>query len=183
MKKFTFSAFLILVMLLSLCAVGQAQPTKEGKAAILFTFEGLSNLGTTPYNGGIGLKYYITNRIALRGSLGGSFVKADAKSRFATNTIASAGITTDVFGTENTNAYIGGEILFNHFDPIYEPVYEPVINTYGIGCVFGGEFFPWKNVSLGTEYKIVLDQDSQADHTMISLGKNFANFTLAIYFK
>ena len=174
MKKFIFSAFLILVMLFSLCAVGQAQPTKEGKAAILFTFEGLSNLGTTPYNGGIGLKYYITNRIALRGSLGGSFITAKANS--TTNTIASAGITTDVFGTENTNAYIGGEVLFNHSEPV-------VINTYGVAGIIGGEFFPWKNVSLGAEYKIVVRRDTQADDTMISLGNNFANFTLAIYFK
>ena len=174
MKKFIFSAFLILVMLFSFCAVGQAQPTKEGKAAILFTFEGLSNLGTTPYNGGIGLKYYITNRIALRGSLGGSFITAKANS--TTNTIASAGITTDVFGTENTNAYIGGEVLFNHSEPV-------VINTYGVAGIIGGEFFPWKNVSLGAEYKIVVRRDTQADDTMISLGNNFANFTLAIYFK
>lgn len=174
MMKYTFTAILALVMLLSFCSIGQAQeaPSKAGKVAVLFTLEGLSNIGTTPYNGGIGGKFYLTNKMALRGSFGGTYTSAPGESWPVTT--VTAALLNDVMGTENTNAYLGVEGHFNHF--------QPETNTYGLAGVVGGEFFPWKNVSLSSEYKVVFDHNTQDNITTVSLGKNLANFTLAIYF-
>ena len=171
--KRTFIALLFLAMLVGFCSAGFAQANKEGKVAVLFTLNGLSELGTTPYNGGVGLKYYLTNGLAVRGSLGGSYTTG-SDIETSTDAIASAGITSDILGTENTVAYVGGEVQYVHSNPSY--------NAYGFAGIIGGEFFPWNNVSLSTEYKILVSRPGDGV-TTVSLGKNLANFTLAIYFK
>ncbi len=40
-----------------------------GSKALLFTFSGLANLGAAAFNGGIGGKYFIAEKMALRGNL------------------------------------------------------------------------------------------------------------------
>lgn len=169
---FIISIFLVVSLLIPNTSISQ---TKQGKIAVLFTFNGLSYIGTTPFNGGVGLKYYLLDDIALRGSLGGSYISNENENTKYTNLNLSAAVLLDILGTENTNAYLGGEILYDHQEPI-------VNNIYSIAGIVGGEFFPWKNVSLSTEYKILINRDNLNKLTNVTLGKNIANFTLAIYF-
>ena len=46
-----------------------ASSVAPGKWAGLFTFSGLSNLGASSYNGGIGAKFFLSNNMAVRGGV------------------------------------------------------------------------------------------------------------------
>jgi len=69
MKKLSaLLIFIILIFTFSSVQAGDPYLKKRSKA-LLFEFSGLDNLGANSFNGGIGGKYFIDNRMAIRGSL------------------------------------------------------------------------------------------------------------------
>ena len=190
--KRLFAFLIILTLIFSLVGFAQMKCEKRddaGKVGLVFGFQGLSNLATSPFNGGIGIKYYPINNLAARLSVGGFYQNpvpvnntdgtsgsemTSNKHKGAVN--ISLGILVDLFKSCNTNGYIGGEGFWYHSSQ------DPVLNTYGVDGVIGGEFEVFKNVSLGAEYKILLSKQNDPNTWSISLANNVTAFLLNIYF-
>jgi hypothetical protein len=162
----------IFALLIAPAQVKAQDDAPSHRGALLFTVNS-NNFGVSSYNEGIGLKWYLANSLALRGSVAGTFATHDGNS--TTNGAISAGILTSLFTTKQTTVYVGVEGVLIHTEP-------EVSNIYGIGGVIGGEFLPWENVGLGAEYKVDVTRDSKNDVTTIALGRSIANFILNLYF-
>jgi len=67
MKMFTF---VLIAVMLSGIAVAAEVPTSEGDKALVFNFDGLAELDLDgPYTYGIGMRYYIADYTAIRGTV------------------------------------------------------------------------------------------------------------------
>lgn len=64
-----------------------------GSKAVLFTFNGLSNLGAGAYNGGIGAKYFLSNPMAIRAALQFATVHAGVPAASDSGTDGSVSVT------------------------------------------------------------------------------------------
>jgi opacity protein-like surface antigen len=70
MKARLMAGVLTVVMAVSFASAQDfTTSAAQGKWAGLFTFNGLSNLGAGDYNGGLGVKYYLANNMAIRGGI------------------------------------------------------------------------------------------------------------------
>ena len=114
---FKLRFILILVFLLSSFSLVQAQNHyfKKQSKALLFEFSGLDNLGANSFNGGFGGKYFINNRVAIRGSL--QFMTIDETIPFQGTGVNGKteadrfGISAAIevhFDTSRVNPYFGG---------------------------------------------------------------------------
>ena len=171
---------IVLTLALTTSTLAQTKPACEkndaGKVGLVFLFNGLDNLGVTPFNGGIGAKYYLSNIFVLRGSVGGFYSKTDEQS---SNRFSVSGATLwEVLKSKNTTGYIGAELAYSKAK-ISE---RPEISRTSIGGILGGEFEVFQNVALGAEYKIQLANQSNPDAWKFSVGENTASFILNIYF-
>lgn len=63
MKLFTF---VLVALMISGVAMAAEVPTSAGDKAMVFMFNGLSDLGLEGYHGGLGMRYYIADATALR---------------------------------------------------------------------------------------------------------------------
>ena len=114
---FKLRFILILVFLLYSFSLVQAQNHyfKKQSKALLFEFSGLDNLGANSFNGGFGGKYFINNRMAIRGSL--QFMTIDETIPFQGTGVNGKteadrfGISAAIevhFDTSRVNPYFGG---------------------------------------------------------------------------
>ena len=68
--KILSTSLIFIILIFSFSSLHAGEPYfKTRSKALLFEFSGLDNLGANSYNGGIGGKYFIDNRMAIRGSL------------------------------------------------------------------------------------------------------------------
>jgi hypothetical protein len=74
-KKLLVTAVVILFAQTLALGQGVTPDLSQGKTAMLFSFSGLSNLGTGNFEGGLGVKYYYSQGLALR--LGLQFATAN----------------------------------------------------------------------------------------------------------
>jgi opacity protein-like surface antigen len=168
--------------------------TKAGDKALLFTFGGLSNLGAGEYAGGIGGKYYFSNGLAGRLSLGFdtrtettknpvSPVPAGQKGErdeSSTSFVVAPGVLYTIATSGPVNAFVGAQVIFissstsadgafgSGFDS--DSKLETTSTSIGAGAILGVEWFPWDNVSFGAEYTLSFlstsgDSESTIDGT------------------
>ncbi len=182
---------LILVILISSFSSVQARDPyfKKQSKALLFEFSGLDNLGANSFNGGFGGKYFINNRMAIRGSLqfmtideafpfqgtGGVDGKAQAK-RYG----ISAAIEVH-FDTSRVNPYFGGGlgIAFTSTESrtaeadladqiIIKNDRDGEFGYYGgtefaLFGMIGVEIFIFDKLSLAAEYRLGYGNNSRKD--------------------
>ena len=152
----------------------------SGSKAVLFSFSGLSNLGANNFDGGAGMKFFLTPPMALRF---GVQVNASGTTTPANITGTQVGIdgstTSTTFGadaaleihltTTRVSPYFGGGIGFSMSTnerkpvvvgpsaPIYQDTYK---NESGAGtsinffALMGVEYFIVDAVSLAAEYRL-----------------------------
>ncbi len=177
--------------------------TKGGDMSLLFTLNGLQNLGAGNYMGGVGIGYYLSNGLQLRGGIGfGSNSEttgtgdAEAKTSSSTFTIAPA-IRYNLMQSSTVVGYTGLQVGFTSTSGSTtvggNETGSSSGSTIGAGVILGGEWFPWSNVSLGLEYGLGFSttssksknaQGTESDGpttTAINLGLSTVQFTLALY--
>jgi opacity protein-like surface antigen len=160
-----------LLVVAGMAAVGaSAQKTKQGDKAWLFTLSGLSDLGVSGYNGGVGLLYYLNDDLGLTVGLGfgtSSQTKkapagggADEKTS-SLNLTLSPGLRFNLASSGPVVGYAGVGILFGmQSETVENPEYVSGNKTETSGTVFGAavtagaEWFAWSNVSLGASYSL-----------------------------
>jgi hypothetical protein len=149
-----------------------------GSKAALFSFSGLATLGANAYNGGIGMKYYLIDMLALRASLSFAFADQGTPAPAAGGTAGDAnGFSVGLnVGAEyhllktRVSPYVGGTMGFlststSKKDPVatggtatkYENTVilglTPGFN-FNIAALAGVEFFIVKELSLSAEYRL-----------------------------
>ncbi len=178
---------------------------KEGSTAMLFTLNGLGNLGADNYQGGIGANHYISNDIALRVGLGFGLNSSTVSQNDGTgeevsksSTIpVSPGIRFNLAHNRNIVMYTGGMVnlgLTNGSSTVDGSETSSSSSTeIGAGVFAGAEFFPWENVALGLEYLLGFSTSSGStttggvesnlpSNTDIELSLSTLQFTLSFYF-
>lgn len=178
--KRTVALVLVAVLPVGMAYAGEnvVPKTKAGDKALLFSLYGLSDLGAGNFNGGIGGKYYVANRLAVRLSLGLrsstttsnnplSPVPAGEKGeREATSTSFTGyvGGLYSVATTGSVNAYVGATVGYSienisadgingdGFDA--DSKWESSFAGVTAGAVLGVEWFPWESISVGAEYAL-----------------------------
>lgn len=162
----------IIIALAVSVSMGQNKVGQAGEKALLFTFSGFSDLGVHNVNGGAGIRYYPATGVSLRGTLGTTVVTGNDQN--ATSANVSGAILFDLGSTSNTNVYLGPVVTYQHADPN--------LNSYQIGGVLGGEFFPWQHVSLSAEYVLGVTRDPEHDITNWKFGDTGGGVGLALWF-
>ena len=213
MKKVTIILMAVLFLATLALAGDDATPKgKSGDEALLFSLNGLSNLGAGNFMGGVGAKYYFQDNMAFRLGVGfgwnGYTQTVTGGNDQKDHTIGFSldpGITYTIATSGPVSAYVGGQVMFGWQQETKEYLgeYDKEVITgtnFGFGGLAGVEWFPWNNVSLSAEYGLSLSFGSGSDEvtsgttttktdgpstTSLNLGSNGGSngtFTLAIYF-
>jgi opacity protein-like surface antigen len=184
MKKITIvtivlAAFLAAQMFGASQASAAKVETAKGTRALVFQFSGLSNLGAGAYKGGLGMRYYIQNGLALRPGLQVDFSAQKTKDTIHTPAWTDAkhnitGIGLDLAvekhatGMGSLSPYIGAEVGVSMMNDKTEPSLPATISTgtllkatekgmkFGIGGLAGFEWGFTEGVTLGAEYTLGL---------------------------
>ena len=201
-------ATLAVIMLLA-CSVSFAQGEStvrrtSGSTALLFTLNGLSNLGGGNFMGGFGINHFLSNDVALRAGLGFGMNSetsgtGTSEQKNSTTTINLApGIRFNLANNNNVAMYVGGQVMFGTSSTSTTVGGTDAGSTsstnIGVGAFAGAEWFPWNNVSLGLEYGLGFSTSSSSAKnaagvesdgpttTSIGLGISNVQFLLALYF-
>lgn len=193
------------------CTISYAQSGSEtmvrrtgGSTAMMFTLNGLQNLGAGNFMGGFGINHFLSDDFALRGGLGfGMNSRAagegDAKMTSDSTTINIApGLRVNLANNKNIAMYVGGQVMFGISSTTNKTgsteTGSSSSTSIGVGGFAGAEWFPWDNVSLGLEYGLGFNttsgssknaQGTETDDpstTSIMLGLSTVQFNLAFYF-
>lgn len=140
--------FIILVATLCCMVAGLAQEHKAGDNALLFTLK-TNPVAIDNVNGGFGLQHYLAPALAVRGTLG--FTLSNGGNPDTKTFATSAAALLTLASTENTAAYFGPGIEYNHS--------QPNTNLYKVKGIVGGMFSPIKNFSVGAEYNLSITSD------------------------
>ncbi|MDR3609377.1 MAG: outer membrane beta-barrel protein [Ignavibacteriaceae bacterium] len=161
-----------------------------GSKAVLFEFSGLSNLGANNFDGGAGMKYFLTSQMALRGGLQVNVAGSTTPANPGTGDVGIDGSATSTtlgieaaleyhLTTTRVTPYLGGGIGFSSTSTDYKPavfgtapLYQSETkNATGSGAgttlnffvLMGVEYFIVNEVSLGAEYRLGYDLLSPSD--------------------
>jgi opacity protein-like surface antigen len=160
--------------------------TTAGSKALVFQFNGLSNLGLGTYNGGIGMRYYLKDKLALRPGL--ELGLSQDKTKAGISGYSDDKVTDMGFGlslalekhmtpVQSISPYIGAGAGFNisNNKHEYSVSSNPTTGTTlkvtdkGMGFgVFGLAGFEWgftNSVTLGGEYRLGLNIGSGKTET------------------
>jgi opacity protein-like surface antigen len=195
MKKIFFS----LLICLAAVGVANAQDTKpktqSGDKALIFSINGFGDFGVTGANAGnvpfttlgfdtiftglrlqqpifgFGIKFYLSDNLALRAGLG--FASSTESTPRSGDTTGKTDDVTDViFGispgleihlvnagpvTAYTGAFLNFSTRMNTSGDESDTLVGTTTKSYtsfGGGGIFGVEYFPWSAVSLGAEYRL-----------------------------
>jgi len=161
----------LLLLLIPVLTFSQYELRKENLSkAILFEFAKDNNFSVSSYNGGVGMKYYLSDEWAMRGSLGFSMSQKDSK--FVNNfTSITFGMFNDFGNKPEVRPYLGGQLQYK---------YTGDESMYGISGVLGVEFFCWKNVSLGADYFITFMNNITKNTSSIDMTSG--QIILALYY-
>lgn len=178
--------------------------TNAGDLSMLFTLNGLQNIGAGNFMGGVGAGYYLSNNMQLRGGLGfGTSTTttgegtSEAKTSSTTFTIAPA-LRLNLVNSSNVVAYTGVQVAFTSGSGSTTAggteTGTSSSSTIGAGILLGTEWFPWRNVSLGLEYGLGYSSSSSSQTPTggteqkgpttsgINLGLSTVQFMLGFYF-
>ena len=191
------------------CSVSFAQGEStvrhsSGSTALLFTLNGLANLGGGDFMGGVGFNHFLSNDVALRAGVGFGMNSVSsgtdpAVSKSSKTTINIApGIRFNLVHNSNIAMYVGGQVMFGMSDSTdtFNGTQQrsESSTSIGVGAFAGAEWFPWNNVSLGLEYGLGFSTSSSSvklgtadavdgpTRTGINLGLSNVQFILALYF-
>ena len=196
---------LILALLVSTSFAQDVHPfIGSGSKAVLFSFSGLSNLGANNFDGGAGMKYFLTSQMALRGGL---LVNASGSTIPANPGVGEVGVdgstSSTTFGIEGAleyhltttrvTPYFGGGIGFsttsNESIPAATgtaPLYQVTTkNRDGSGAgtminffaLMGVEYFIVNEISLSAEYRLGYNLLSPSDEEVSSNRPDFVTQT------
>ncbi len=196
MKQRIILAFAAVLACVSAVQAQQARSGTAGEKALLFNFSGLSNLNLTMFEGGLGGKYFIADRMAIRGLL---VFGDDKKTIDATTTIPERTNETFSFGiggaleyhlpvSSSVSPYLGGGITFLHSSVTQDPgANKSSSNQFGIGGLFGVEYFFNQNISLAAEYQLGVTTTSTStsgapNQSELQFGFQSFGLTMAVYF-
>jgi opacity protein-like surface antigen len=175
MKRVLFGV-LALVFVVGVAQAGEID-TKAGVKELVFGFSGLSNLSLNTYNGGVGVRYYISDGMAVRPGLEFGWSSAKTKSVLANHTEdksssanwgLNAVVEKHLAGTQSVSPYFGVGAKINATRGVEEPsVPTPTPNGTGTkqtitswnvgGMLVAG--FQWAfsgPLTLGGEYQLGL---------------------------
>ena len=200
-----------------------AQDTRETvdrarKTGLLFTLAGLGDFGvsgnilgvavptgssSSQKMAGLGLKFYLSSKWAIRGSLHFGLVQVDASATTGTSKSTvytfgfAPGLEYHFVNTKAVTAYFGGAAafgLYNSSTPAdaFGGSYATKVKgmVYSLALLFGVEFFLAENVSLGAEYQLGANYTSGTTDSgtrttnmpkALNLGINAIAATLAVY--
>jgi hypothetical protein len=193
---------LILVFLVSATSAQKSQGYfQEGSKALLFEFRGLADLGAGSFNGGIGGKYFIDHKLAIRGSL--QFMDLSESIPFdgdggvdgkrKANRFGISGAVEFHFDTSRVNPYFGGGIGFAVTSTEYKSAAGDISDQitikndesgefgyYGgteftIFGLLGVEVFIIKNLSLAAEYRLGYVSIARKDEEVIQGNTTVTN--------
>jgi opacity protein-like surface antigen len=195
-RSFSIVACLLLAPSLVL-AQSSAPNLVKGSKAMLFSFNGFSNLGAGNFDGGIGVKYYYQQRWALRAGLQFSSLSEDIPAnppagvqgidgeRSGTSFGVSAAAERHA-GTGRVSAYFGGGLGFSTTStesksPAIGTASQTIVknrqtgelgflggSSFSLFALAGVEFFLFKEVSLAAEYRLGFLKLSRADQETTS---------------
>lgn len=205
MKRLATVIAVVLVASASMSAQAESMVrTNSGDLSMLFTLNGLQNIGAGNFMGGVGAGYYLSNNMQLRGGVGfgtstttqGEGTSED-KTSLTSFTIAPA-LRMNLVNSSNVVAYTGVQVAFTSGsgstteDGVATGTSSS--STIGAGILLGAEWFPWRNVSLGLEYGLGYSSTSSSttatggsevkgpSTSSINLGLGTVQFMLAFYF-
>lgn len=191
------------------CSVSFAQGEStvrhsSGSTALLFTLNGLANLGGGDFMGGVGFNHFLSNDVALRAGVGFGMESqtsgtGTSEQKESTTTINIApGIRFNLVHNSNIAMYVGGQVMFGTSSTTNTvggtDAGSSSSTNIGVGAFAGAEWFPWNNVSLGLEYGLGFATNSSKTKnaagvetdgpttTSIGLGISNVQFILALYF-
>ncbi len=190
------SIVILVALMLLTVSYAQSQQLKvasQGDKAVLFTFSGLNNLGASLYQGGFGMKYFMADKVALRGML---IVGADDKTTKTTPETTDDGLTIGIGCAieyhlslaSSVSPYIGGGIFYQYSSETQDPgSYKSTANNLGLGALIGVEYFFNQNLSLSAEYQFGLSSASSTapespDQSELKIGFHTLDLTLSVYF-
>jgi opacity protein-like surface antigen len=187
MKRIALVLMVLFIVSSLVVAQDSSPKSRSGDRAWLFLLGGLSDLSAGNYNGGVGLKYYIQDNIAFRGSLG--FTKVDNPDQPApatptpdpSNFTVSGAILYNYATNGPVVAFFGGEIIYNSFNSGVQGA--NAVTTFGVAGDAGVEWFAWSNVSLSGEYKLSFISTGDPSTKIFNLGSaSSSNLTVGVYF-
>jgi hypothetical protein len=173
------------------------QGPSAGSKGVLFSFSGLANLGAGTYEGGIGLKLYLSDYMAVRGIVLVSLYSTNTPANPGTGRIGIDGTSSDnTFGVggaielhltkSRISPYIGGGVVFstrsteNNGGPYTAAAGTTIIQTttknangmtmIKVGALGGVEYFVTNGVSLSAEYQLGLIYTSNKDREVSTTG-------------
>ena len=182
-----------------------------GSKAALFSFSGLATLGANAYNGGIGMKYYLIDMLALRASLMFAFADQGTPAPAAGGTAGDAnafsvglnvGAEYHLLKTR-VSPYVGATLGFTSTSTSQKtavaagvPQYTvtnalaPVLGfapgfNFNIAALAGVEFFIVKELSLAAEYRlgysVTAPYDQKTTEPNVPAVKSGASSFIGIY--
>ena len=173
-----------------------------GSKAVLFSFSGLSNLGANNFDGGAGMKFYLTTPLALRVGVQVGISGTTIPANPGTNESGIDGSTSSTtFGIEGAveyhittsrlTPYFGGGVGFGMISNESKPpvtgtgtLYQRTTkNGPGAGttlnffALMGVEYFIVNEISLAAEYRLGYSLLSPKDTEVSSSDPNFTTVT------
>jgi hypothetical protein len=152
--------------------------TKGGSAAMMFTLSGIGTFGISgPVVGGVGMKYFLSDDMALRVLIGLSNSTNGADSIApgkvaATDIGVGAGIEMHFRPLYSTSPYVGGQITFNSSSKTTTNWDTPVTKkdvdvkesgtTLGVGVFAGFDWFFTRGIALGGEMNLGFSTSSSS---------------------
>lgn len=162
--------------------------TAQGTRALVFQFSGLSSLGAGAYQGGIGMRYYMQDGLALRPGVVFDMLSSTEKApvsgftddkESATVVGINLAIEKHAAGMGSLSPYLGADAGFSMSNVKEEPSVSssPVNGTvlksttkgtaFGVGLLAGFEWGFSEGVTLGAEYKLSATFGSSKEETEI----------------
>lgn len=231
MRKFIISLFFFVAVIGIASAQDTRPKTSSGDKALLFSFNGFGDFGVAGAHAGnvpfsffgldsilqmrlmrplygFGIKFYLADNVALRGSLGlGSSTTSTPR---ANDTTGKTDDVTDlVFGINPglefhlvnagpVTAYTGVFVNYTGSWNFSGDEADTLVGTttrsfssFGGGAIFGVEYFPWSSVSLAAEYQLGVSATSTSTNrkgvtadgpSYLDIGIGAFAVTLGVYF-
>ncbi len=176
MKKFLIVLLAVFCFASLAFAGDQATKSKAGDKALLFSLQGLNNFGLGNFGGGIGVKYFFQDDMAVRAAIGFNFKDTTQKGVGGANDVIHNNINLSfspafIYNIATNGpvvVYVGGIAMVSWGHEKYEPYNAQIqgVNysadkatlssiAFGFGALAGFEWFPWNNISLSAEYNLM----------------------------
>ncbi len=176
--------------------------TKAGTKAMVFQFSGLSDLGLGRYSGGVGLRYYMSDDMALRPGvqIGYSKFKDKSDDPEVETTMMNVGANITVekhfTGGKSISPYVGAQVGVAYGqdkDTAGDVEVKDKLMSFGVGGVLGFEWGFTESLTLGGEYNLGLriashkveattdsTTETTTDESGMSLGIGTASVFLSV---